>query len=414
MKLTILYHYFHPDDVVSARLFSELAVGLHEKGWEVEAVPCNRGCRDESRSYPRHEKWNGIAIRRIWRPRLPQAVKLGRLVNAWWMVTAWKRFFAGGAGNPPDVVLVGTDPFSGVQVAPFLRSWKPGIRIVHWCHDLYPDALAADGILSRSGRLYAAISSKTEIANQACDIVAGVGECMAERLEQYVDRGRIRAMTPWALWEPESVPPPNPVSRQDFFGKAGLGLLYSGNFGRAHTCDEFIALAEDLQRDSVRLCFAVRGNECRYLAGRIRESGADIRISSFTDESLLAPRLSSADIHLVSLKPEWSGVVAPSKFFAALAAGRPVIFAGPDDSSIARLIRKHEVGWVLNPETRPAITADLRKLVADPVGLQAMQARSFNVYRKYFSRSSCIAGWDRMLRGLVENLPDGDGGLQAD
>ena len=48
MKLTILYHYFHPDDVVSARLYSDLAVGLQKRGWDVEALPCNRGCRNSA------------------------------------------------------------------------------------------------------------------------------------------------------------------------------------------------------------------------------------------------------------------------------------------------------------------------------------------------------------------------------
>ena len=38
---TILYHYFHPDDVVSARHFSDLAEGLVERGWHGDgaAVP---------------------------------------------------------------------------------------------------------------------------------------------------------------------------------------------------------------------------------------------------------------------------------------------------------------------------------------------------------------------------------------
>jgi hypothetical protein len=32
----------------------------------------------------------------------------------------------------------------------------------------------------------------------------------------------------------------------------------------------------------------------------------------------------------------------PSKFFGSLATGKPVIYAGPADSSIACLLREHE------------------------------------------------------------------------
>ena len=43
-KILVLYHFFHPDDVVSAQQFTGLAEGLTSKNWEVEAWPSNRAC----------------------------------------------------------------------------------------------------------------------------------------------------------------------------------------------------------------------------------------------------------------------------------------------------------------------------------------------------------------------------------
>src|SRR6266436_1718822 len=77
----ILYHYFYPDDVVSAIHFAELASGLAKRGWRVTALPCNRGCRDETRTYSAQERWQGVHIRRIWRPRFRQGSSVGRLLN---------------------------------------------------------------------------------------------------------------------------------------------------------------------------------------------------------------------------------------------------------------------------------------------------------------------------------------------
>ncbi len=90
-KVAVLYHYFHPDDVVSARHLTQFCLDLQERGWEVEALPCNRGCRDESIAYPLRESWQGIRVRRIWRPRFRQASTLGRMLNSAWMVAAWCR-----------------------------------------------------------------------------------------------------------------------------------------------------------------------------------------------------------------------------------------------------------------------------------------------------------------------------------
>jgi hypothetical protein len=46
-RAAILYHFMYPDDVVSAIHLDGLAQDLANAGWEIEAFPCNRGCRDE-------------------------------------------------------------------------------------------------------------------------------------------------------------------------------------------------------------------------------------------------------------------------------------------------------------------------------------------------------------------------------
>src|SRR5207247_168597 len=103
------------------------------------------------------------------------------------------------------------------------------------------------------------------------------------------------------------------------------------------------------------LCFAVRGNRADELRAAIRPDDDNVQLAGFAPEEALEARLAAADIHLVSLRPEWSGVVVPSKFFGALAVGRPVLFAGPRDCGIARWIEEHGVGWVLEAGTEEQV-----------------------------------------------------------
>ncbi|MGL6095662.1 MAG: hypothetical protein ACRC7O_07700, partial [Fimbriiglobus sp.] len=142
----LLYHFFHPDDVVSARLFSDIAAGLTARGWRVTAVPCNRGCRDHV-TYPLRNDWAGGRIRRVWRPGFRQASNVGRVLNAAWMLAAW----AGAAAALPrerrEVVVVGTDPIFGVLAALPWRVLRRRTGVVHWCHDLYPEAAVAEGMV---------------------------------------------------------------------------------------------------------------------------------------------------------------------------------------------------------------------------------------------------------------------------
>ena len=238
MKIALLYHYFHPDDVISARLFSELGVGLRRAGWEVGAFPCNRGCRDESRVYPSRETWEGVDIRRVWRPPLRQASALGRLLNGAWMLQAWTRLANRPERDRPDVVLLGSDPAWSVLVAPALKRRRPAMRVAMWCHDLYPDGFRAAGVPTPAW-----LDARMARAYRACDLVVDMGSCMRERLDVMGAPGPGATVPPWALSEggADGRDAGAPV-REALFGDCRLALLYSGNFGRAHSAVSVLEL----------------------------------------------------------------------------------------------------------------------------------------------------------------------------
>jgi glycosyltransferase involved in cell wall biosynthesis len=395
--VTVLYHYFHPDDVVSARHFDGLCRGLADRGWDVLARPCNRGCRDESRTYPLREDWAGIRIRRVWRPRFRQASNLGRLLNAAWMLVAWSL----PVGRRPDALIVGTDPILSVLVAIAWRLTRPGVKIAHWAFDLYPEAPVADGMLRADSIPVRMLRAALRVAYGCCDLIADLGGCMRRLIEQYRPRGRKVTLVPWALSEPDRPAPPDPTVRKELFGGASLGLLYSGNFGRAHSYEEFLALARELRGADAAVCFAVRGNRADELRDAVGPDDINVSFAGFAAESELEKRLAAADVHLVSLRSEWTGVVVPSKFFGSLAAGRPVVFAGGPDSAIAGWIQEFGVGWVLTAANAAEVAADLRSLATDRGRLADLQDRCHTVYRDNFSWQTVTSGWDRELRALI-------------
>src|SRR5262249_36777308 len=160
--------------------------------------------------------------------------------------------------------------------------------------------------------------------------------CMRDRLEWYGHAARKVTLVPWALDEPAEPERPDSGTRRELFGEAPLGLLYSGNFGRAHSFAEFLDLGRRLRGSRVRLWFGVRGNRAAELRRAVGPEDENVGFAGFAPEAALGKRLAAADIHLVSLRPEWTGLVVPSKFFGSLAAGRPVLFAGSRDAAIAR------------------------------------------------------------------------------
>ena len=397
----LLYHYFEPDDVVSARLFGELAEGLTLRGWDVTAMPCNRGCRDESVTRPARESWRGVDIRRVWRPRFKQASNAGRLLNAAWVVAAWGWRAATDPPRRREVAVVGTDPVLGVLAALPFGLWRRRTGLAHWCHDLYPEAPVAEGMVRERSPAVRVLKRLLASAYRRCGLIADLGPCMRERLARYRPRARQVTLTPWALAEPSAPVEPDPATRRELFGDAKLGLLYSGNFGRAHSYSEFLDLARRLRSDGVRVCFAGRGNRMDELKAAVRPDDANVGFAGFAPEAELEKRLGACDLHLVSLRPEWAGTVVPSKFFGALATGRGVIYAGPPDSAIARWIDQYQVGWVLTSASAEAVAGELRDLAADPGRSHALRERCHAVYQAQFSRATQVGRWDAELRRLI-------------
>lgn len=405
-RVAILYHYMHPDDVVSAHHLDGLAADLAAKGWDVEALPCNRGCRDEKRTYPASDFHEGVRYTRIWRPRFRQSSFAGRLANSAWMIAAWTGLALRPKKRRPDVVLIGTDPVFAVAAAIPIKLFASKIRVAHWCFDLHPEAAIESGMISASNLITRIARLVMRTGYKQSDIIADLGPCMRTRLQRYGHQAREVELTPWALVEPHDRAKCNPGVRKELFGDATLALLYSGNFGEAHSYDEFLAVARSL-RDvtDIHFCFATRGNKADKLRLAVGPDDRNISFASFASIEDLEKRLGAADIHMASLRPEWSGIAVPSKFFGSLAIGRPVLYAGHATSAISQWIDRFGVGWVVNMDNANKIAAELRDLAKAPQSIAEWQDRAHKTYAAAFSRSSVTERWhSELLDVLSEDL----------
>ena len=404
-RLLVLYHFLPPDDVVSAQIFGGLCEGLAARGWDVTARPSNRSCHDPRARHPRRETWRGVTLRRVARPALAQASGAGRVLNSLVVTAAWSLE----ALRPRaryDAVLVGTDPVLSVTALRAFRLFRPSAKRAHWAFDVYPDAAVADGLL-RKGSLAERLLARVAAAGVgAAQLVADLGPCMRSLLPAS-PAARRETLPAWALVEPPAPLEADPEERAALFGDARLGVLYSGSFGRAHSFDEILALARRLRGTGVRFAFAVRGNREADLRAAVTPEDDNVSFAPFVDEAGLARRLGAADVHAVSLRPEWTGAVVPSKFQAALAAGRPVLFAGSPSAAPARWIAEHGLGFALtsDPASVEVAARGLLALAESPAALAALRARCHAAYAERFSREATVGKWDAALRQLCGLAP---------
>jgi glycosyltransferase involved in cell wall biosynthesis len=401
-RLLVCYHFFHPDDVVSARMFSDLAAEQVRRGWDVTALACNRSWSDPHARLPASEEWNGVHIRRVFRPPWDQARPGQRLANSAWMLPAW---FVRALGlGRFDAIVIGSDPAFSPLAAIALRLAYPRAAIAHWCFDLYPEAITADGIGAAGAALAPLARGLMGLAYRRCDSLVDIGPRMRERLAEYGSGARQETLVPWALAEVDRPVAIDAEVRRALFPRAKLALLYSGTMGRAHDFDALLRLARACRRrsgDAVSICFAVRGNRADELRAAVGTDDTNVSLVDFADQQSLQRRLAAADFHLISLGDDWAGVVVPSKFFASLAAGRPVLYAGPADSEIARWIDENDLGLhVRAADVEP--TADrLHALIDDDAALARWRENALAVYRRRWSKTVTNDRWDALLRELI-------------
>ncbi len=404
--LVLLYHFFHPDDVISARLFSEIAQRFAGDGWQVTAIPAARWF-ESNEPLPSREQWDSIDIRRVWRPKLKQSANLGRVVNALVMLLQWSLRAVWMRRHPAETVIVGTDPILSVLVAIPWRIFRPRSRIVHWCHDLYPEAAFADGVLREQAWYVRLLKRLVTIAYRRCDLLIDLGACMRQRLQAAAElpvsqRDRFHTITPWALVEPPSVSVASAETREELFGPCELACLYSGNLGRAHEFELFVELARLTQPEAIAFCFAGRGPRMAELNAAAHTAQlTNVRFADFAAEGQLEQRLAAGDVHLVSLRADWTGTVVPSKFFGSLAIGRPVLFVGSEQCAIAGWIQQYKIGWHLRPDNVATVAAQLRELAASSQAKEQLNQHCQSIYYQHFSREKQLTHLAQLL-----HMPD--------
>lgn len=398
----ILYHFFYPDDVVSAQHFTGLAEELEKRGWDIKVLTSNRYCRyPEKDITSRKEEKNGISIYRIWRPKWDQSGNYMRILNSLWMMAGW--FVKALRLTRSDVVIIGTDPQFSALLFPVLRALRRGKKMVHWCFDLYPEAIVADKNRVIIRWLSKSASFFMKRAYKSVDLMVDIGSCMKRRLHNYKHEALTATLVPWALVEPDCLSEPDREIRQELFGNAKLALFYSGNMGKAHDFSSFLKLAKLLLKKDggIVFTFACRGNRAKELMEAVKPDDYNVRFAPFVNVSDLEKRLIAADFHLLSLRQEWEGIVVPSKFFGSLAAGRPVIYAGPENSAIAEWIKEFNIGLILTKNNVEKIADELLNIADNRDKLLLWQNNAFAAYHDFFSKKRVADSWDLLLREAI-------------
>lgn len=217
--------------------------------------------------------------------------------------------------------------------------------------DLHPDLFVQAGIMSENALTTRLLRRLATHGLRHADGVIVIGRCMNQRIIQLgVAAERIHTIPNWA--DEEIIFPiphhDNPFRQQEQWRDKFI-VLYSGNIGIPHYFDDILEISRRL-RDCTDLHFVFIGQGHRRKEVeqyKARHRLDNILLLPYQPLERLAQSLSAGDLHFVSLRPGYEGIVVPSKAYSILAAGRPILYQGSSRGEIARIINEEKVGTVV-------------------------------------------------------------------
>jgi glycosyltransferase involved in cell wall biosynthesis len=338
MRVVFVNRIAWPDEGATAIYVTEAAEALAAAGHETHVVAGEAGYRLAGRARRAPRLRRGVRYHRLPGRRGERLLERG-LGAARFLARASARLLS---LPRPDVVVALTDPPFLDGVATLVARLR-GARAVAWLMDVYPEVATAAGVLRRGSAVERALARAHAFALRRASAVVVLGRAMRRpALERGVARRRLRVIENWAPAEVEAAAG---AAAAGAAPARPLTLLYSGTCGRGHDLAPLFAALAPLPADApVRVVFQAAGTrlaEVREQAGALR---LPVEFRPPVPRERLAASLLEGDLHVVSVRAGYERLLVPSKVYAPLRLGLPLLVTGPRASEPARLLRRGAPG----------------------------------------------------------------------
>lgn len=367
-RLLIITQFYPPDYAATGQLISELATQLGDLGMQVNIFTGQPGYAFEKDSAPKREVIEQVCVQRSRTSRiLPLRIR-GRAINGLLFCLRAALHLLKTAKNR-DLLMIATEPpylpFMG-----YLAHVLFGLPYICLLYDLYPDVAVELNVVPPKHwlvRLWDWCNRQTwKRARGVIVLSSSMKERVAAKYPEVAHK--VTIIPSWA--DPDAI---KPLEKQHnwFARKFDLAekftVLYSGNLGRCHDLDTILSAAQHLRDEPVQFVFIGRGAKLQSSIERVKHLElTNCLFLPYQDKSVLPYSLTACDLSLVSIGQGLEGVVAPSKLYGILAAGRPVAAICAPHSYLRQLLIEANCGRAFNNGDALGLARFIRYLAANP------------------------------------------------
>jgi len=259
----------------------------------------------------------------------------------------------------PDVFIVMTDP----ALLNYWASKRLNDKTwVYWSMDLFPEGFKANKLISERSWMYKRYQSV--LKNGRPSHILGLGRGQINYLKKQYLSEASESFLPIGLRNEGE------FTKETTFVKGERTVGYVGNVGEAHDpsliADCLLAFAQR-NFEVVLRCY---GAGSQKLLGLVVDSAVIIK------DRVSDQELKNIDIHIVSLRQEWTHICVPSKAISAVQCGNTVVYLGSQESDTWQMTK--DAGWMIESasevndviDTITAESIDEKKKAARQVAIQ--------------------------------------------
>jgi len=379
MHILLFNQYYPPDTSATAKMAAIVAEALAKR--HDVTVLAGRPSYDPDEYYPyrllRRDVRNEVTVERVGSTAYPRHRMRRRVANYLsYLALAVPRAIA----HRPDVVLAMTDPpIAGIAAAFVSRIVRR--PLIYNIRDLYPDMAVGGSIVQPSKWVERWERMHRHTLRQATRVIV-LGDDMRDRIiAKGIAPERIAIVrdgaTPSATLPDRS----DPVVQEIRCGFPFVAI-HAGNLGFYGAWGSLLKAAELLGKENAGLVFV--GDGANRAAVESSAAGlANVRFLPFRPIEQVPHVMMAGDVHIVTVKRGLEGVVVPSKLYAILAAGRPLLVVAPKECDAARIAVERGCGVAADPADPAAIAKAVESLRDDPARLAEMGRRAREAAGKY-------------------------------
>jgi hypothetical protein len=338
-RIVIIADWLPPDFGAVGQYMQLRARALAERGHDVTLIGLTSGATSQRRE-PRGK--GTLTEIRLSTRAVPRGSLPTRLA---WTISTNLRLVAAGfrfLRRADGILFTGSPPFMIHLLAPLRLLWRG--RLVYRITDFHPECLIA--AQPRPSLALSLLLVLTNFWRRRVDGFEVLGLDQKRRLAAtgVADHriALVRDGSPVDFSASDAIEPLPPALAD------ACVLLYAGNYGVAHEVDTVAEGYAHHHREGsgrVRLWLSATGAGAEELEKRLAAQGLPFHRSPPVPLDRLAGLLRAPAAHLVTLKDGFVGYVMPSKVYACVDSGRPVLFVGSADSDVDLLAGPAKAGY---------------------------------------------------------------------